>query len=327
MGPAALAQVLSPLLRHTHPDLLVGLQTSDDAAVYRLSDDLAIIQTVDFFTPVVDDPWTYGAIAAANSMSDVYAMGGDVLLALNIAAFPDDLPPSVLRAVFEGGASKVSEADGVIAGGHTVTDDEPKYGLCVTGTIRPDRVLTKAGARPGDRIFLTKPLGTGAITTAIKNEAADPVHVAAAVNSMLTLNRAASLVLRELDVHACTDITGFGLLGHASEVASKSGVALRLSAGAVPLLPGVLDYAAVGHLPGGLWRNRDHFGAAGGVAIEAGVGPDLEAVLYDPETSGGLLITIGDDQATRLRDAFDAASLPVWEIGEVGAGAGIAVGS
>ena len=328
MGPAALAQVLSPLLRHTHPDLLVGLQTSDDSAVYRLSDDLAIIQTVDFFTPIVDDPWTYGAVAAANSMSDVYAMGGDVLLALNIAAFPDDLPPSVLRAVFEGGASKVAEAGGVIAGGHTVTDDEPKYGLCVTGTIRPDRVLTKAGARPGDRIFLTKPLGTGAITTAIKNERADPAHVEAAVASMLTLNRAAAMALRGLDVHACTDITGFGLLGHAAEVAAKSGVALQLSAGAVPLLPGALDYAAQRHLPGGLWRNRDHFGAAGGgiVAVDAGVDPDLEALLYDPETSGGLLIALCADQAARLRDAFDAASLPVWEIGEVVAGAGVAVG-
>jgi len=166
MGPAALAQVLRPLTRHTHPALLVGLQTSDDAAVYRLSDEQAIIQTVDFFPPVVDDPFTYGAIAAANSMSDVYAMGGDVLLALNIAAFPSDLPTDLLSAIFEGGASKVTEAGGVIAGGHTVTDDEPKYGLCVTGMIHPQRILTKAGAEPGDLLFLTKPLGTGVITTA-----------------------------------------------------------------------------------------------------------------------------------------------------------------
>src|SRR5215213_2883833 len=164
MGPAALAQVLRPLTQYTHPALLVGLQTSDDAAVYRLSDEQAIIQTVDFFPPVVDDPFTYGAIAAANSMSDVYAMGGDVLFALNIAAFPSDLPTDLLAAIFEGGASKVAEAGGIIAGGHTVTDDEPKYGLCVTGTIHPDRILTKAGAKPGDLLFLTKPLGTGAIT-------------------------------------------------------------------------------------------------------------------------------------------------------------------
>ena len=327
MGPAALAQVLSPLARHTHPNLLVGLQTSDDAAVYRLSDDLAIIQTVDFFTPIVDDPWTYGAIAAANSMSDVYAMGGDVLLALNIAAFPEDLAPEVLRAVFEGGGTKVAEAGAVIAGGHTVTDDEPKYGLCVTGTIHPDRVLTKAGAKPGDRIYLTKPLGTGAITTAIKNEQAAPEHVEAAVASMLLLNRAASVALRDLDVHACTDVTGFGLLGHAAEVAAKSGVGLRLAAGAVPLLPGALGYAKRGQLPGGMKRNRDYFGVAGGggVRVQSGVDPNLDALLFDPETSGGLLITIAADQAGALETAFAAADVPYWEIGEVVAGGGIEV--
>src|SRR5918999_3044004 len=165
MGPAALAQVLRPLAQRTHPDLLVGLQTSDDAAVYRLSAELAIVQTVDFFPPIVDDPWTYGAVAAANSMSDVYAMGGEVLLALNVAGFPEDLAPEVIGAIFEGGASKVAEVGAVIAGGHTVTDKEPKYGLAVTGTIHPERVLTKAGARPGDRLFLTKPLGTGVVTT------------------------------------------------------------------------------------------------------------------------------------------------------------------
>ncbi len=328
MGPAALAQVLRPLARHTHPDLLVGLQTSDDAAVYRLSDDLAIVQTVDFFTPVVDDPWTYGAIAAANSMSDIYAMGGDVLLALNIAAFPDDLPPEVLTAVFEGGASKVAEAGGVIAGGHTVTDDEPKFGLCVTGTIRPDRVLTKAEARAGDRLFLTKPLGTGAITTAIKNGRAEPTHVEAAVASMLTLNRAASLAMRDFDVHACTDITGFGLLGHGAEVAIRSGVGLRFSGERVPLLPGALGYAAGGHLPGGMRRNRDHFAASdGGITIETGVDPNLEALLYDPETSGGLLFSIAAEDGEALRSAFRGADVSLWEIGEVVAGAGIVVGA
>src|SRR5215218_7159323 len=188
MGPAALAQVLRPLTQFSHPNLIVGLQTSDDAAVYRLSDEQAIIQTIDFFPPVVDDPFAYGAISAANSMSDVYAMGGDVLLALNVAAFPDDLPGEILSRIFEGGASKVVEAGGIIAGGHTVTDDEPKYGLCVTGTIHPERILTKAGAKPGDRVFLTKPLGTGMITTAIKQQAAAPSHIADAVASMLTLN-------------------------------------------------------------------------------------------------------------------------------------------
>src|SRR5215207_4621971 len=181
MGPETLAQVLRPLTQHHHPDLIVGLQTSDDAAVYRLSSDQAIIQTVDFFPPVVDDPFTYGAIAAANSVSDIYAMGGDVLFALNVAAFPDDLPAEILTRIFEGGSSKIIEAGGVIAGGHTVTDDEPKYGLTVTGTIHPDRIWTKAGAKPGDRIFLTKPLGTGVITTAIKNGKADPAYADAAI--------------------------------------------------------------------------------------------------------------------------------------------------
>src|SRR5579884_2005196 len=259
MGPEALAQVLRPLARMSHPDLLVGLQTSDDAAVYRLSPEQALIETVDFFPPVVDDPFTYGAIAAANSMSDVYAMGGDVLFALNIAAFPADLPPAILTAIFEGGASKVAEAGGVIAGGHTVTDDEPKYGLSVTGTVHPDRILTKAGAQIGDRVFLTKPLGTGVITTAIKNQVASPADAEAAIRSMLTLNRAASVAARRAGVNACTDITGFGLLGHATEVAIKSGVGLHVSAAAIPLLPGALRYVAKGQVPGGLVRNRDYY--------------------------------------------------------------------
>ena len=331
MGPAALAQVLRPLARQTHPDLLVGLQTSDDAAVYRLSPEQAIIQTVDFFPPVVDDPFTYGAIAAANSMSDVYAMGGDVLFGLNIAAFPDDLSPAILTAIFEGGASKMAEAGGVIAGGHTVTDDEPKYGLCVTGTVRPDRILTKAGARLGDRIFLTKPLGTGVITTAIKNQRATPEDAAAAIRSMLTLNRVASLAAREVGVNACTDVTGFGLLGHASEVAIKSGVGLRFRAGAIPLLAGALRYLEEGQAPGGLNRNRAHVAAdpACGVAVEPGVPLALVDLLYDPETSGGLLLTLPADRAATLQGAFAAADLPLWEIGEVvpRTGIGISVGA
>ena len=327
MGPAALAQVLRPLTRHTHPALLVGLQTSDDAAVYRLSDEQAIIQTVDFFPPVVDDPFTYGAIAAANSMSDVYAMGGDVLLALNIAAFPSDLPTDLLSAIFEGGASKVTEAGGVIAGGHTVTDDEPKYGLCVTGMIHPQRILTKAGAEPGDLLFLTKPLGTGVITTAIKQEAALPSHAQAAVDSMLTLNRTASLAARSVGVHACTDVTGFGLLGHAAEIAAKSGVRLAVVASSVPLLDGALAYAADGHLPGGVARNRDYYTTndAAPVTVDPAIGPNLDALLFDPETSGGLLLTLPADRAAALRAAFADCELPLWEIGEVTAGAGINV--
>ena len=329
MGPAALAQVLrrSMLAQYSHPDLLVGLQTSDDAAVLRLSADLAIVQTVDFFPPVVDDPWTYGAIAAANSMSDVFAMGGEVLLALNIAAFPDDLPGEILADIFAGGAAKVAEAGGVVAGGHTVTDPEPKYGLCVTGSVHPDRILTKAAARAGDRIYLTKPLGTGAITTAMKSGAAPPGAAEAAVASMMTLSMAPSRAARAAGVTACTDITGFGLLGHASEVAARSGVGLRLSAGAVPLLPGALEAAAAGHLPGGLGRNREHFAAdpEAGVSFAAGVDPLLEALLYDPETSGPLFLTVPPERTPALREAFAAGDLPLWEIGEVVPGRGIEV--
>jgi selenide, water dikinase len=327
MGPAALAQVLRPLTQRTHPDLLVGLQTSDDAAVYRLSAELAIVQTVDFFPPIVDDPWTYGAVAAANSMSDVYAMGGEVLLALNVAGFPEDLAPDVIGAIFEGGASKVAEVGAVIAGGHTVTDSEPKYGLAVTGTIHPERVLTKAGARPGDHLFLTKPLGTGVVTTALKRRAADPADVEAAVASMLTLNRTASLAVREVGVNACTDVTGFGLLGHAAEVAERSGVGLRIAAGEVPLLPGARGYAEGGHLAGGLGRNREHFSGEHGVRVEGGVPAWLEALLWDPQTSGGLLFTVPSERAGALRSAFEAGGLPLWEIGEVVEGGGIVVGT
>jgi selenide,water dikinase len=329
MGPGALAQVLrhSTLTQYSHPDLLVGLQSSDDAAVFRLSAEQALVQTVDFFPPVVDDPWTYGAIAAANSMSDVFAMGGEVLLALNVAAFPDDLPSEILAEILAGGAAKVAEAGGIVAGGHTVTDPEPKYGLCVTGTVHPDRILTKTTAKPGDRIFLTKPLGTGAITTAIKNGAGSAEVAAAVVSAMSTLNLASARAARSVAVNACTDVTGFGLLGHASEVAAKSGVRLVLSAGAVPLLPGALAAAGAGHLPGGLGRNREHFAdnPEAGVTFAVALDPDLEALLYDPETSGPLLLTVPLASAGAFADAFALADLPIWEIGEVVPGRGVEV--
>jgi selenide,water dikinase len=324
MGPEALAQVLRPLARHHHPNLIVGLQTSDDAAVYRLSDEQAIIQTVDFFPPVVDDAFAYGAISAANSMSDVYAMGGDVLFALNIAAFPDDLPRELLSRIFEGGAGKVLEAGGVIAGGHTVTDDEPKYGLCVTGTIHPERILTKAGAKPGDRLFLTKPIGTGVITTAHKNGVVSDEHLQAALNTMLKLNRAASLAARTVGPNACTDVTGFGLLGHGFEIADKSRVGLRIRASSVPMLPGAEEYATRGQLPGGLGRNRDYY-AAGGVTIAPSLPAELAALLYDPQTSGGLLLSVAADKRDALLEAFAEVGEAIWEIGEVVAGTGVTV--
>lgn len=327
MGPAALAQVLRPLALATHPDLIVGLQTSDDAAVYRLAPDLALVQTVDFFTPIVDDPWTYGAIAAANSMSDVYAMGGTVLLALNVAGFPDDLPPHVITAIFEGAAAKVAEAGAIIAGGHTVTDAEPKFGLVVTGTIHPDQIWTKAGARVGDLLFLTKAIGTGIVATALKREQADEDDVAAAVASMLALNRGASDVAKATGgIHAATDVTGFGLLGHASEMADKSAVNLRIMADAVPLLPGVVEYAKKGLVAGGLGRNRDYFEAhAGGIRFDPAIEPLSQTILFDPQTSGGLLLAADPTAAPALRSGFDGAGLPLWQIGSVVPGDGIDV--
>jgi selenide,water dikinase len=315
MGPAALAQVLRPLTLATHPDLVVGLQTSDDAAVYRLAPDLALVQTVDFFTPIVDDPWTYGAIAAANSMSDVYAMGGTVLLALNVAGFPEDLPAHIITAIFEGAAAKIAEAGAIIAGGHTVTDAEPKFGLVVTGTIHPDHVWTKTGALPGDVIFLTKAIGTGIVATALKLQKAASDDVAAAVDSMLTLNRAAAEAARAVGgVHAVTDITGFGLLGHASEMAEKSAINLHIAASTVPFLPGVREYAAAGFIAGGLGRNRAHFkDHGGGIRFDAAVDATTQTILFDPQTSGGLLVAVPADRAAEYLSRVAGAV----EIGDV----------
>ena len=239
--------------------MLVGLSTSDDAAVYKINDQVAIIQTLDFFPPVVDDPYDYGAIAAVNSMSDIYAMGGQVLLALNIAAFPADMSPAVISEILRGGADKVAAAGGVLAGGHTTEDQEPKYGLSVMGSIHPDRVLTKAGAQPGDRIVLTKPLGAGIITTALKGEVAEPAHVAAAVESMKRLNSMAAKLIQEIGVNASTDITGFGVLGHSYEMAEKSGVKLRLYLDQLPLLAGATRYADEWLFPGGAHNNQGFY--------------------------------------------------------------------
>ncbi len=325
MGPGALAQVLRPLTLLTHPDLLVGLQTSDDAAVFRLSAEQALIQTVDFFPPVVDDPYTYGAIAAANAMSDVYAMGGEVLLGLNIAAWPEDLPGEMLGRIFAGGADKLAEVGAVIAGGHTVTDDEPKYGVCVTGTIHPDRILTKAGARPGDRLYLTKPIGTGIVLTALKREAVAAGHLDEAVAGMLRLNRVASHLAREVGVNACTDITGFGLAGHTSEMAEKSDVGIRIAAGATPFLAGAVEYAERGMVPGGVGRNRAHFTAEGRVRLPADLPRALDDLLFDPQTSGGLLLAVPVDRAAALEAAFAREGQPLWPLGEVVEGRGVEI--
>jgi selenide, water dikinase len=329
MGPLDLEKILAPLSGYSHPDLLVGLTTGDDAAVFRLGDQ-AIIQTVDFFAPVVDDPYTYGAVAAANSMSDVYAMGGEVLFALNVAAFPEDLPPEVISAILQGGVDKVVEAGGLIVGGHTVIDREPKYGLCVTGIGKPEEIATKGGARTGDALILTKPIGTGAITTAHKAEVVAPEHLKAAVDSMLLLNRDASRMLRRAGITGCTDITGFGLLGHASEVAAASGVRIRIEAGKVPLLPGAMEYSRDGVLPGGVGRNRAYLlGTGEGSTIRAtlsdDVAPELADLLMDPQTSGGLLASVPRGKLGPLLDEFEAAGHGCWVIGEVLPGAGVEV--
>lgn len=324
---ATLAQVLRPITQTfvpgRYPDLLIGLEGPDDAAVYRLSDDLAIVQTVDFFAPVVDDPYAFGAIAAANAMSDVYAMGGEVLLALNIAGFPQDLDPEVVSRIFLGGAEKVLEAGGVIAGGHTIIDAEPKYGLAVTGTIDPRAVLSKAGAQPGDALVLTKPIGTGIVLTAAREDRDPEGFAAAAVESMLALNRHASHLAREAHAHAMTDVTGFGLLGHAREMAERGGVRLVIDAARVPLLPGAMKYALEGIVTGGGARNRE--GLAGRVQIDAKVTEAMQHLLYDPQTSGGLLVALSPDAAEAMVARLEADGLPGAVIGSIEAGEGVAV--
>jgi len=279
--------------------------------------------TTDFFAPLVDDPYAYGAIAAANAMSDVYAMGGEVVLALNIAAFPDDLPAETIAAILRGGMDKVIEAGGIVAGGHTIIDAEPKFGLSVMGLVHPQRVLTKAGANPGDALFLTKALGTGIVTTAAKQDAAAPAHLDAAIENMTRLNRHASHLAREAGARALTDITGYSLLGHGYEMAAASGVALRFEASRVPLLPGALDYAAQGILTGGAGRNRAYL--AGKVRLADGISEAMTHVLFDPQTSGGLFFAVPPERAGDVESDFTAVGESVWRIGEVIAGAGVKV--
>ncbi len=322
ISPEALAGMLPAFAGHVDPRLLVGLQTSDDAAVYQIRPETAIVQTTDFFTPIVDDPWTFGAIAAANAMSDVYAMGGEVRFALNIAAFPDTLPADVIAAILAGGAAKVREADAVIAGGHTITTVEPIYGLSVTGDVHPDAMWTKSGARPGDVLFLTKAIGAGVITTTIKNDRAPASFGAAAIESMLTLNRRAAAFGREHVVHACTDITGYSLAGHCQEVATRSGVQITLNSDSIPLLDGALEAVEMEQIPGGLTRNRRYFSAQG-VRIAAGVDASIATLCFDPQTSGPLLFAVPQHHADVFEGDAVEANLPLWRIGHVLAGEGV----
>ncbi len=327
MGPAALAQVLRPLAdmfkAEDYPDLLVGLGQPDDAAVYRLNAEQAIIETADFFPPVVDDPFAFGAIAAANALSDIYAMGGQPLFAINLAAFPDNLPPEVISEILRGGGEKMREAGAAIAGGHTVSDKEPKYGLAVTGLVHPDRILAKGGAQLGDRLVLTKSLGTGVITTAHKRGEEDAADLAAAIASMMRLNRQAAEAVRATSgVHGLTDITGFGLLGHAHEMAHLSGTGLTLDYAALPWLPGARRYAEAFIFPGGSERNEEFYGQWVTVAPGLTLTDWEQRLLHDPQTSGGLLIAVAPDSLAGLLEKLAAGGDGAYVIGTVVLGAG-----
>jgi selenide,water dikinase len=283
-------------------NLLVGIETSDDAAVYKLNDEMAVIQTLDFFTPVVDDPYTFGQIAAANSLSDIYAMGGKPTVAMNIVCFPNCLPIEVLGEILKGGADKVLEAGAVIVGGHSVQDDEPKYGLSVMGMVHPDRVLKNHGCRPGDVAIITKPLGTGIINTAIKGEVASEAAYETAVKVMTTLNKYAGEIVANHDVSACTDITGFGLMGHAYEMASASGVTIRLFKDRLPYIREAKEYAEIGLVPEGSYNNRAYLD---GKYEFIGVEEWQADILFDPQTSGGLLFTCTEQVAGEILEELN----------------------
>lgn len=285
---------------------MVGLNAADDAAVYRISEDRAIVTTTDFFPPVVDDPYDFGAIAAANALSDIYAMGATPLYAINLVAYPSGLDLDYLRLILKGGAEKIAEAGAVIAGGHSVSDKEPKYGLTVTGIINPLKIKIKGGAKPDDQLFLTKPLGTGVITTALKQEKAKPGDVAAAVTSMKTLNREAAEAAEKVNVIGMTDITGFGLLGHAHEMAHLSNVDFHIELASIPWLPGAAEYGSAGSFPGGMFNNASFFQPW--VQFGSVVSKLYQDLLWTPETSGGLLVAIPRDQVGAFQSLFDKAS-------------------
>lgn len=308
-------QVLHELPKFNHPDMLVGVETSDDAGVYRLRPDLAIVNTVDFFTPIVDDPYVFGQISAANSLSDVYAMGGDPKTCMNIVCFPrGKMDIEILGEILKGGADKVKESGAVVVGGHSIIDEEIKFGMAVTGVIHPDKIFRNVGVQEGDVLILTKPLGTGIITTALKKGKASEESVNAAVRSMTTLNAAASQVARKHPVHACSDITGFGILGHALEMASGSGVTLVIDSAKLPVLPSARRLAEKGYVTGGCKRNKEYLDEK--ITIDRSIREGLVQVALDPQTSGGLLIAVAKRHAARLLEELHAAG--VTEAVEVG---------
>jgi selenide,water dikinase len=319
LAPGSLRAALDTLPLRSDPNLLVGFDQSDDAGVYRIGEDRALVQTVDFFTPMVDDPWTFGQIAAANALSDVYAMGGAPLTALAIVCFPQDGELDVLGQILRGGMSKLEEAGCTVVGGHSVRDMEIKFGYAVTGLIHPDRVYTNGGARVGDALVLTKPIGTGVITTALKQGNAEEEWVQGAIRSMTTLNRTAAVVIAEHGgVHAMTDITGFGLMGHGREVALASGAVLEIEPQKVPRLEGALEAIALGAVPAGLLANREF--AECMVSEEGVLDEPLRMLMYDPQTSGGLLVSVDAGRAASLVLALGNAGIPACAIGGVTAG-------
>lgn len=297
IGPETLAQVLCKLPKIKNENLLVGFEMSDDAAIYKVNDELALIQTVDFFTPVVDDPYLFGQIAAANSLSDVYAMGGEPKLALNIIGFPSCLENNVMTEILKGGLDKVIEAGATLAGGHSIEDDEPKYGLCVTGFVDPNKIFKNQGAKPGDILILTKPLGLGIINTAIKAGLATENAYKKAVKTMTLLNKNAKDACNDVEISSCTDITGFGLIGHSFEMAENSNVSFQIFIDKVPIIEESLEYAEMGLVPAGAYKNKEYFGDS--INMES-VPEHLQDILFDPQTSGGLLIALNETNKAKI---------------------------
>ena len=316
VGAGVLAQLLEGIKVHSDPNLLVGFDKSDDASVYKVSDDLALVQTVDFFPPIADDPYTFGQIAATNALSDVYAMGGEPKLCLNIMAIPAKMPKEAVHELLRGGYDKVYEAGALITGGHSILDDEPKYGLCVTGFVHPDKILTNSGAKPGDVLLFTKPIGIGILTTAAKAEMCSDESKALAVRMMTTLNKAARDVMVKYRVHACTDVTGFGMIGHLFEMAQGSDTQITLNVDNIDLIPEALELARDGILPEGMYRNRTFAQAA---VDEGDTELAKQDMLYDPQTSGGLVIAIDPSDADACFEELKAVVPSAQKIGYVSA--------
>src|ERR1700723_1101911 len=317
LSPAALDTVLGKLARQHDPNVLVGFDHADDAGVYQIAPDQALVQTVDFFTPIVDDPYTFGQIAATNALSDIYAMGGRPLTSLALVCFPEKADLEILERILAGGLAKMIEAGCTVIGGHSIRDEETKFGYAVTGLVHPKKILANSGAQPGDALILTKALGTGVISTAIKNSKAQKAWIDAAVQSMTTLKKPAAELIgsREYRIHAMTDVTGFGLIGHAREMALASNVGLRLFSKDIPILPGAMQCIRAGQIPGGLKANREFAECV--VGYESGVSDELKTLLFDPQTAGGLLLSVAESDSEELVVEMQSAGIPARAIGKI----------